>query len=144
MIGRPSSWLSRCSSRRHPRGGCPAPCVRMQLFFSQKRSSLKRFQTVPFSTCRTNFASHFLNWITSGSTIDGSAYPPEPMRRQSISSPLSTSVMLPTIEPRFSANTCSSSRSTESATSRSSRIGSDSSCVSKVFSFVPATVCFAL
>ena len=32
---------------------------------SQKRSSLKRLQTVSFSTCRTKSASHFLNWMTS-------------------------------------------------------------------------------
>jgi MoxR-like ATPase len=41
----------------------------MQLCFSQNRSSLKRFHTVPFSTWSTNFASHFLNWMTSGSTM---------------------------------------------------------------------------
>ena len=55
--------------RRTPRGGWPPPWVRMQLCFSQKRSSLNRCQTVPFSTCRMNLALHFFgsNWMTSGS-----------------------------------------------------------------------------
>ena len=101
-MGSLSSWLKRCSSRLHPRGGCPAPCVRMQLCFSQNRSSLNRFQTVPFSTCSTNFASHLLNWMTSGSTMLGICSPLLPSLRQSMSSPLSVIVMFPISPPRDS------------------------------------------
>ena len=55
------------------------------------------------------------------------------MREQSISSPLSTSVIGPTIAPAFLAYRCSSSRSASSDTSTSSMIGSHSSCVVERF-----------
>ena len=84
-------------------------------------------------TVRTYFASCLRKVITFSSTIEGTAQPPEPMRRRSIVSPVSVIVIGPTIEPLRAANMCSSSRSASSVTSRSSMIGSDSSCSSKVF-----------
>ncbi len=41
--------------------------------------------------------------MTSGSTMLGTAQPPEPMRRRSMVSPLSTMVIGPTMEPLVSA-----------------------------------------
>ena len=132
--------FNRCSKRRTPRGGCPDPSVKIQLWFSQNLSSLNRLHTVSFSTWRTKSASQLPNCITSGSQIEGIAYPPVPIFRQFISSPLSTIVMFPTIVPRFFANTCNSSRRLPSETSRSSRTVSLSPCSSNVFSFVPVMV----
>ena len=62
----------------------------------------------------------------------------EPMREQSIRSPLSTSVIGPTMAPAFLAYGWSSSRIESSDTSTSSMIGSHSLCVSKVSSVVPS------
>ncbi len=107
-------------------------------------SSLKRLQTASFSTSSTYFASCLPNWMTFSSTMDGTPQPPEPIRRRSIVSPESRIVIGPTIVPLREANRWSSSRRVSSATSRSSMIGSDSSCSSKVFCFVSPTVCFVM
>ena len=74
--------------------------------------------------------------------MEGTEYPPLPSRVQSTRSPSSTNTTGPTMEPAFSARTCSSSRSAVRVTSRSSMIGSDSSCVSSVFSCESLMVCF--
>ena len=71
----------------------------------------------------------------SGSTIDGTEYPPLPNLAQSTRSPSSPNTTGPTMLPLFSARTCNSSRRAASETSKSSMIGSDSSCVSNVFSW---------
>ena len=77
-------------------------------------------------------------------TMEGTAQPPEPMRLRSMVSPESRMVTGPTIEPFREANRCSSSRSESSATSRSSMMGSDSSCSSKVFCRVSPMVCLVM
>ena len=79
--------------------------------------------------------------MTFSSTMEGTAQPPEPIRRRSMVSPVSVMVMGPTIEPLRAANRCSSSRRASTVTSRSSMIGSDSSCSSNVFCFVSPMVC---
>jgi len=89
-------------------------------------------------------ASFFRNWTTSSSTMEGTLHPPDPIRRRSITSPLSTMVSSPTMEPRLEANRCSSSRSASMVTSRSSMIGSDSSCSSKVFWVVSPSECLVM
>ena len=113
----------------------------MQLLRFQNLSSLKRVQTASFSISRTYLASCLRKPMTFSSTIEGTAQPPEPMRRRSMVSPLSVMVIGPTIEPLRAAKRCSSSRRASSVTSRSSMIGSDSSCSSKVFWRVSPMVC---
>jgi hypothetical protein len=116
----------------------------MQWWVRQNLSSLRRRHMASFSTSRMNLASHSRNWITSGSTMDGTDHPPVPMRRASMTSPPSTTVISPTMAPLLDANRCSSSRRLSSVTSRSSMIGSDSAWSSKVFSRVPAIVCLVM
>ena len=79
--------------------------------------------------------------MTFSSTIEGTAQPPEPIRRRSMVSPVSVMVIGPTIEPLRAAKRCSSSRRASTVTSRSSMMGSDSSCSSKVLCFVSPIVC---
>ena len=71
----------------------------MQLFRFQYLSSLNRVHTASFSMRRTYLASCLRNVMTFSSTIEGTAQPPEPIRRKSIVSPVSVMVMGPTIEP---------------------------------------------
>ena len=110
----------------------------------QNLSSLKRVHTASFSMSRTYLASCLRKLMTFSSTIEGTAQPPEPMRRRSIVSPESVIVIGPTIEPLRAAKRCSSSRRASTVTSRSSMIGSDSSCSSNVFCLVSPIVCFVM
>ena len=71
----------------------------MQLLRFQNLSSLKRVHTASFSMSRTYLASCLRNVMTFSSTIEGTAQPPEPIRRRSMVSPMSVMVMGPTIEP---------------------------------------------
>ena len=56
----------------------------MQWLRLQNLSSLKRVQTASFSMSRTYFASCLRKVMTLLSTMEGTAQPPEPMRRRSI------------------------------------------------------------
>ena len=71
----------------------------MQLLRFQNLSSLKRVHTASFSMRRTYLASCLRKVMTFSSTMEGTAQPPEPIRRRSMVSPVSVIVMGPTIEP---------------------------------------------
>ena len=65
----------------------------MQLLRFQNLSSLKRVHTASFSISSTYLASCLRKVMTFSSTIEGTAQPPEPIRRRSMVSPLSTMVI---------------------------------------------------
>ena len=65
----------------------------MQLSRFQNLSSLKRVHTASFSMSSTYFASCLRKVMTFSSTIEGTAQPPEPIRRRSMVSPLSVMVI---------------------------------------------------
>ena len=67
----------------------------MQLLRFQNLSSLKRVHTASFSMSRTYLASCLRKVMTFSSTIEGTAQPPEPMRRRSMVSPVSVMVIGP-------------------------------------------------
>ena len=116
----------------------------MHLLRSQNLSSLRRRQTASFSTSRTNFASHLRNWIDV--LLDDGRHRP------------AAGAQLPQVDgvaavdegertdhrARLEAKRCSSSRSASMVTSRSSMIGSLSSCSSKVFCRVSPMVCLVM